>query len=197
MTGIVKKIHTYLGLLCFSILIVYGIAGLLVTFRPGPGQRRPPRGVMETVDFTVPPNLNDFEVAELAFKKLDLPLAPPPAKNQVRRDQHDNLGFRSFTANGLTLVTVLEDEQKLRVERRRTNIWAFLNSLHATTIRMRTTDWRVRAWAWYNEFAIWALLLMGVTGVWLWLASRPNHRVALVCLVVGSGTFLAFYLFGR
>jgi hypothetical protein len=58
-------------------------------------------------------------------------------------------------------------------------------------------DLLIRMWAWYTEFAIWSLLFMPVTGVYLWLASRPRHRWAQFSFAAGSGLFLLLYAITR
>ncbi|MCG6924557.1 MAG: hypothetical protein LJF30_04495 [Acidobacteria bacterium] len=58
---------------------------------------------------------------------------------------------------------------------------------------MASSDLRVRAWAWYLELSIWSLLLMALSGVYLWLSTRPRHRWARVSLVVGTLVLVGFY----
>ena len=59
------------------------------------------------------------------------------------------------------------------------------------------SDWRVRLWAFYNEVAIWALITMALSGLYLWLASRPKYRWAWVSFLTGSGAFAVLYVLTR
>ncbi|HKT10663.1 MAG TPA: hypothetical protein VJW77_02435 [Terriglobia bacterium] len=76
----------------------------------------------------------------------------------------------------------------------RTNVWAYFNNLHSTTLHDRPYDWRIRWWAYYNEFAVWALLVMALTGVYLWLASRPRHVLAQAAVGLSVVSFLILYI---
>lgn len=197
MNEFVKKLHAWLGLLSFTILLIYGITGLSVTLLPAPEARPRREGGTEFVDFRVPPNLTDKQVADRVWEALKVPLANPAPEWSLRRDADNNLTMGFYTPNGPTHVTVLEREGRLRVVRERSEWPAFLNNLHASTLRDRPTDWRMRAWIAYNEFAIFALIFMSLSGVYLWLSSRPRHRAAQISFFAGTGAFLVLYWLSR
>lgn len=190
-----KKLHMYAGLLNFSILLVFGIAGLTATVHT-PGTPRA-TSVITAIDFRPPANVGDYEAALAAFEFLQLPMAAPPMRNAVRRDAANNVTFASYTPNGARIVTLLENEGRVRLDTRRESIWHFFDNLHGTTINNRETDLRIRLWTWYNEFAIWSLIFMSATGVYLWLASRPRYRWAQVSFAAGSGIFVLLYAISR
>jgi len=197
MNALVKKIHMYAGLLSFSILLVFGLIGSYAMFLPHPEQRPRPQPNEIFVAYSVPPNLTDQQVADHVRETLQLSMAPPVPPPAVRRNRDNNLAFQFFQPTGWTRVTVLEKENKLRVETFRNRIMQYLNVLHETTVRNRATDLRVKLWTYYNEFSIWTLLLMGSSGVWLWLSSRPGHRWAQVFFAAGTASFAALYFLSR
>ncbi|HEY1341572.1 MAG TPA: PepSY domain-containing protein [Bryobacteraceae bacterium] len=197
MSALIKKLHMYAGLLNLSILLVFGISGLLATVEPRPEARRPPNSVSEMRDFAVPPNLSDFDAATAAFRFLNPAATEAPYKNDVRRDAANNLAFNLYSVNGVKVVTLLEKERRLRIESRRNSIWHFFDNMHATTPNSRTTDRLIRMWTWYTEFSIWSLIFMSITGVWLWLASRPGYFWARVSFLTGSGAFVLLYALTR
>lgn len=192
-----KKIHAWLGLLSFTVLLVYGITGLSVTMLPAPEDRPRRQAAAEFVDFRVPPNLTDKQVADRVWEALNLPLTNPAPEWSLRRDADNNLTIGFYTPNGPARVTVLEREGRLRLVRERAPWPAFLNNLHASTLRDLPVDWRMRAWVAYNEFAIFALILMSLSGVYLWLSSRPRHLLARLSFFAGTGSFLALYWLSR
>ncbi|MBI3679538.1 MAG: hypothetical protein HY235_04000 [Acidobacteria bacterium] len=69
--------------------------------------------------------------------------------------------------------------------------------MHETHIRNRSADWRMRLWTYYIELSIWALIVMSLTGVYLWLASRPGFRWAQLFFAAGTVCFLALWVFSR
>lgn len=190
------KIHMYVGLLNFSILIVFGITGLLHAFTPAPSERKRPQPAIDYRDYTAPEGLDDRQVARGVFDLLRLPLTEP-APYALRRNEHNDLTFTFYTLNGSYRVVVLERENRLRIETQRQNIWHFFNNLHATTIQDRSTDIRVRLWAWYNEVAIWSLIGLPLSGVYLWLTSRPGYKPACYAFAAGCVAFLILYAMTR
>jgi hypothetical protein len=193
MTPWIKKIHMYTGLLTFTALVVFGIAGVTATIQP----ERPQTGPVETREYQVPANLTDFEAATAVYQFLQLPLSQPPGRGAVRRDAQNHVGFTVYSGNGPRIVTLLESERQVRIELRRNNIWHFFENIHGLTPREAMADPRERLWSWYTEFAIWALIFMSVSGVWLWLASRPGYRWAQLSFAAGSGAFLLLYALTR
>lgn len=192
----IKKLHMYCGLLNFSILVVFGIAGLTATFEPAPQNRTPPPAIARFVAYTAPPAMSDKEVADDVYRFLQLPLTAPP-RYGIRRDGDNNLAFSLYTVNGERRVTVLEKENRLRVEEARNSIWRYLDNLHSTTIQAPAPDLRLRLWTYYNEFAIWSLIGMALSGLYLWLSSRPRYRPAQIVFLAGSGIFLCLYWLTR
>ena len=193
MTRWIKKIHMYTGLLAFTALLVFGIAGITATIAP----ERPRAGPAETREFHVPVNLTDFEAATAAYHFLQLPMSQPPVRNAVRRDAANSVTFTVYSSNGQRIVMLLEKEGLVRIEYRRNHLWHFFENVHTMTPREATTDLRERLWSGYNEFAIWALIFMSVSGIWLWLAARPGYRWAQLSFAAGSGGFLLLYALTR
>src|SRR5207249_6549453 len=162
-----------------------------------PEQRRRPNPHIEFRDFTVPAGLDDKAAADRVYEFLKLPLSTPIPNFAVKRDGNNNLALDFYGANGPRRAVVLEKENRIRLESRRTPFTNFLNGLHTTTINARQTDWRIRYWTYYNEFSIWSLIGMSISGVYLWLASRPRYRPALYVFALGCGSFILLYAVTR
>jgi hypothetical protein len=197
MYSLFRKVHMYAGLLNLSILLIFGIAGLLATFESAPDQRKRPDPAVEFRDFTVPPGLDDKAAAAQVYQFLKFPLVAPPGNLGVKRDANNDLAMDLYSANGPRHVVVLEKENRIRIETRRNAFGNYLNGLHTTTINGRSTDWRIRCWTYYNEFSIWSLIGMSLSGVYLWLASRPRYRPAQLVFALGSGVFILLYAVTR
>src|SRR5580658_7577 len=71
---LLKKVHTYAGLLTFVNLAVYGVAGLSVTFLQQSGRAA---SVISYQNFSIEPNLTDRQVAERVRSQLSLSLETP------------------------------------------------------------------------------------------------------------------------
>ncbi|MEC8992509.1 MAG: hypothetical protein VX656_14795 [Candidatus Latescibacterota bacterium] len=71
--------------------------------------------------------------------------------------------------------------------------WQYMMHLHEMTPSRNEGDWRITSWAVYMEFSLWSLIFMALSGVYLWLASRPGHRWAQICFGAGTAIFILFY----
>ena len=192
----IKRIHMYLGLLNYVTLTVFGIAGLTATFEPGP-RHPPPPAEARFEPFVIPPNASDKEVADTVFQNFHFPLSNPIPKGALRRNPENELVLNFYAINGPFKVTILEKENRLRIEPERNNIWRFLNNVHSVTQAGNSRHLRIRLWGWYNELAIWSLIAMSLSGVYLWLASRPRFRWAQISFAAGTGIFIVLYALTR
>ncbi len=189
---LIKKVHTYAGLLTFVNLVVYGIVGLSAVYLLSP---HPQPAAVSYQAFAVQPNLTDRQVAEQICSRLKLTLATPVNSFAIQHDGANNLLLDLRHANGGHRVTVLEKEGRIRIEAMRNSLWLYLYTLHETTAAFHSGDWRMQLWADYNEFAMWSLVAMIVSGVAMFLAKRG--RLAQISLAAGCCVFAALYLWTR
>jgi hypothetical protein len=194
LSRLLKKVHTYAGLLTFVNLAVYGMVGLSITFLRQSGPSIP---VVSYQNFTVPPNLTDRQVADRICSLLHLSLATPVNRAAIQHDAANNLLLDFRHANGRHQVTVLEKEGRLRIETSRNSIGLYFYTLHETTAAFHSGDWRMQLWADYNEFAMWCLLAMIASGFAMFLASRARSRLAQISLAAGCCLFAALYFWTR
>ena len=196
MAHLLRRLHTWLGLLTFVNLMVYGVVGISAAWQLRPRARF---GTPKTVSlpYDVSPGLSDAAVADRVCTLLGLTLARPIQSAVIQHDAAHHLVLDFWHANGRHKVTVLEREGRLQVEVFPVTLARYLDTLHLTTAAFRSGDWRMRLWAGYNEFALWALIGMLATGAALWLVSRPRHRMAQLSLAAGCAIFAALYLWSR
>jgi hypothetical protein len=192
---LIRKIHTYAGLLTFINLIVLALVGLSAALESRPGAGTAP--VVFDLPFVVEVNNTDRQVAERVCDLLHLSLATPIQSAVIQHDAQNRLVLDFFHANGRHLVTVLEGDQRIRVAVRRNSVWKYLDTLHTTTGVFRSGDWRMQAWAYFNEFALWSLTGMVASGLAMWVTARGGSRMAQVALAAGCGLFAALYLWMR
>ena len=191
-TGLIRKIHIYAGLFTFTQLIVYGIAGIVATFHAGP-ERPKIAADVRSVAFTVPPSATDKQVADEVYRTLQLPLTRPMPDWFLRRTPDNHLQLDFYNVNGIYRVIVLENEGRLRIENIRNSFWLFLEDIHGATRNDAQAPTLVKAWAWWNEAAMWCLLLFCLSGVYLWTASRPGFVWAWAALAAGAVAFAGLW----
>ncbi len=195
MRALLKKIHIYIGLLNFSNIIVFGIAGLGGTFLGGSHRQAIP-ATQRYERFTPSAGADDAQIAREITGLIRMGLAEPPPDWAIHRDASGNLPLDFWTVNGTSTVIFKPRENLLSIEYRRNPLALFLDDLHTVT-NLEQADWRMRLWALYNNFAIWSLIAMTVTGMYLWLSSRPGYGPALYASSAGAAIFLLLYLASR
>jgi hypothetical protein len=190
----IRRIHMYLGLVNFSLLMVFGLAGLVVTCEAPDIFKQKQGPAVEFLDFTPPPSASDREVAQLIAQVLQPAHAGPPV---IRRNGANQLVTEFYSINGLLRATLLESQHRLQTQTFRNSIWRFIDNAHATTISEETRSSAVRAWAWYIELSIWSLVAMTLSGLWLGVTARWNFRWTRVSLAAGSAAFVVLYWMER
>jgi hypothetical protein len=186
----IRNIHLYTGLLNFTILCVFGLAGLIATAEAPDIFHAGTQPAITTVPFRAPGSASDQQVADLIGAQLQPAHAGKPA---IRRDARHQLVADFYSVNGLVRATLLEAEGQLRVETRRNSIWRFIDNAHATTIHETASDWAPRAWSWYIELSIWSLMLMALTGIWLGVTTRWPFWWTKASLATGTLGFAILY----
>jgi hypothetical protein len=189
---VIRKIHIYAGLLTFSQLLLYGIAGIVATLQQSAERPKQPHTV-RYVPFTAPSSASDKEVAQQVYRQLGHPLTRPIPDWFLRHTPDNHLLLDFYNINGIYRVVVLEEENRLRVEHIRNGNWLFLEDIHAATTGDAEAPGLIRAWAFWNEAGLWALLGFCASGVWLWLATKPRFVWAWACLAAGVLSFAAMW----
>jgi uncharacterized iron-regulated membrane protein len=192
MTSLIRRLHIYAGLLSFSHLVVYGIAGLAATAQTQLERPKIPRSV-HYVPFTPPPSATDKQVAAEVYRTLQLPLARPIPDWFLRRTPENDLLLDFYNMNGIRRVVVLEKEKRLRIEEIRNPLWLFLEDVHAATPADKEAPALVRIWAAWNELAMWCLIGFCISGLYLWLAARPRFYWGYAACAAGAAAFALLY----
>jgi len=176
-----KKIHMYAGLLTFTAFVVWGVTGVHAVFLEAPGEYKPPPvSSVREIPFKADGGLDDARLAKAIYEAVHIPLAG--GRYNIHRDQQSNLAFNVFTINGGREVTFLEQAGIVRIEHRANSLLSYLSSMHTAFSRRHTLTASAVAWGIFNEFSTWAFLFMSISGVYLWIATRPGLRWAQLSL---------------
>ena len=175
----VKKIHMYAGLLTFTAFFVWGVTGIHAVFLPLPGRFTPPEvASVREVPYNAAGDLDDKQLGRKIFEAIEVPLAG--GHYNVHRDDQLNLAFNVFTVNGGREVTFLEDQGIVQIAHRRNSLWGYLSSMHTAHSHRHQLSVSSQAWGYFNEFSTWAFFFMTISGVYMWIATRPGLRWAQI-----------------
>lgn len=177
----VNKIHMYSGLLTFPAFIVWGVTGIHAVFLPPAGGYTPPEiSSVREVPYQAAGDLDDKQLARKIYEAIKVPMAG--GHYGIHRDDQLNLAFKVFTVNGGREVTFLEDQETVRIDHRRNNLWSYLSSMHTAHSGRHQLSVPAQAWGYFNELSTWAFLFMTISGVYMWVATRPGIRWAQASL---------------
>jgi hypothetical protein len=197
LTRILRDVHMWVGLFNLTALIVFAVTGIQVTLLPAPSERTEPAPVVQEIEYRAAPGFTDLQVAADLRTRLALPLSGPTPEKDVRRDEQNRLVLRFYSPNGVQRVTLLEDQDKVRVEHVRNSLGRFMNLMHRAKFSRSEPDLRLRLWGLYVNLAAFSLLFMCVSGAWLWLATRPKLWWARASFAAGTGVFLLLWVLNR
>lgn len=182
-----RKLHIYASLVTFSAMVLFGVVGIIAALEPKPAERHKAEFVRSTSAFRAAPGLDDAAFGAAIREHLRLEMKHPLIKAWIRKDASGRPQYDFNGPNGLHRVTYDEGSGTLEIEHQRTSLAVYLTRIHEFTTRARMEDWRVRAWGYYIETSIWALFLMLVTSLWLWLYGKWKDKGAFAAMVVGGG----------
>lgn len=182
--------HVMVGLQATAALVVYAVSGLAATWNARPGNHEPPRR-SETRSYVHQDGESDLALARRLHAELDLALTAPPPDWVVKRDDAGALTFRLYSPNGMQHVRVPAPGVAV-VEDARVDLATFLLHLHGHVVDwpIGDTDWRLVLWSVYNELSTLALLGLAVSGVVMWLVTRPRAAIPLAGSVLGWASCL-------
>ena len=187
----IKKLHIYSGLLSYVGFTVWGIVGIWASFAPAPAERPRREPEVRTVAFQVDGRATDQEITDAMIVASGLPFIQPGRK--PNRDADGRLQVRYLTPNGTRRILLLERENLLRIERTPSPLGGFLNLMHMQTLWIHNPGWEVHLWGAYNQFSMWAVIFMTVSGFYMWLATRPRMAWALWTLGLSAVLTVALY----
>jgi hypothetical protein len=188
-----RRLHMYAGLFAFTAFVVWGLTGITAAFLPAPGaSESDPVVRTKEVAFRAPDGVDDRALARLVYDAADVAMSVAP--RGASRNADGDLAFHLETPNGRRDVTYREAEGRILVQYRGGSLALFVSEMHEGSLRRGPPDWPARIWRVYNEIAAWAFLFMTLTGLYLWLATRPKLRWAWITFVTGSGAVAALWL---
>jgi len=118
---------------------------------------------------------------------------------QDAKTPYTEVGKKLNISSGTVHVRMrkLEKAGIVRVAHRANSGWSYLSSMHTAHSRRHRMTASVRAWGYFNEFSTWAFLFMTLSGLYMWIATRPGMLWAQVSLGGAAALMLALWLWIR
>lgn len=191
MKELIRRWHIYAGLMTFWALLVFGLAGSYVTFRPD--KRAAPEPVAKRVKFAPPAGATDRQVADLLRAEFGFGNTKPVPNWVIQRNPEGHLSFPLWSPNGWVTVTWLQDSGEALVAEDPFSTGEYINQMHSALPLSNGAPLKL-LWSVYTELSIFTLLFLVLSGIYLWLTTRPKLWWAQVSFVVGTGVFIFFFV---
>ena len=117
MTFWMKRLHMYSGLLNAAALLLFGLVGIAATLLPRHNQRDNPESTSQMIDFVIPGDLDDRQLADHIQRELAIPLTVPAPNWSFWHDGDQNLHFRLPTPARRYDITVRRREIRCKFGR--------------------------------------------------------------------------------
>lgn len=181
----------YAGLMTFWALLVFGLAGSYVTFRAD--KRTAPKHEAKTVKFETKAGATDREVVDQMRDQLGFVSTRPVPDRVIHRDGAGHLAITLLSPNGWVEVIWLHESAEAVVTEIPFSVGEYLNQMHSASPLVRGAPMRM-LWSVYTELSIFTLLFLVLSGIYLWLTSRPKLWWAQASFVAGTGVMIFFFV---
>ena len=188
----VLRIHLYLGLLCSSYLIVFGVSSL--NFNHPFGFTKPGTEKVSWQRSLALPPVGENEAESEAVRDA-LGLVGWTIPWETSRDGNGDLHFGLARPGKHYTIHVLRGQGVVRVEAQRKGYWAVVREMHGNKGVPRSRLMTV--WGWYTELCTFVVLFAACSGVYLFATRRKDRRAAWSVLGVATALSLAFMLYLR
>ncbi|MEW6750887.1 MAG: hypothetical protein AB1505_07910 [Candidatus Latescibacterota bacterium] len=183
MRKVLLQLHLHGALLCASYLLIFAVSALNYNHGFGrPAEEKVTWGRVPAVADTG----DNAGIAEAVRDTLGLLGWTIPW--ETRRDEEGDLHFGLVRPGKHYAIHVLFSEERISVDEVRQGFWPVVNQLHALTELPGSPF--VSLWGIYTEVCFWVVLFAAASGVYLWLASRRDRRLAAAVLAGASGLSL-------
>lgn len=185
---LVRRVHLYLGLFLTPWIAMYALSTIAMNHRDSFGKEPPVFAVEAERRFEgALPESDPRASARVLLASLSLDGA-----HTVRKAPDGTLTIQRLDPVTPRRVTYRPETKALRIERQvfRTN--QFLERMHRK--RGYAQDYLADdLWAATVDLTIAAIVLWGLTGLWMWWELKAARALGAICAAAGIGLF-AFYL---
>ena len=193
-----RDLHLYAGLFVSPFVLVYAVSAVLLNhaYLPwgGPSARASEARAAEAR--TVRVAVTDFEDGLAVARQVRARLGIRGEIGFVsRRPGSTRLSFPIETPGQTTRVRVDLASGIATVEREDTGVWDATIWLHKMpgphNVKIRGNWVFTRIWGWLADGAVYLLLFLSATGIYLWTVLKAERRTGLLFLGAGALSFVA------
>lgn len=192
----IRELHLYFGLFISPFILLYAISTILFnhTWKSRSAESEA-KAQMERVSIEMPEGMEGLELAKYIMRKVNV-------SGEIEFFRH-NLQQKQFVipvmkpGQRITISVDLENKTA-EIERRRTGFWSALLYLHKSPgphlAGFRGNWFYTRLWKWMADATVYLILLVSITGIYMWWVLKVERKVGLVLVGAGCLTFILIAL---
>ena len=190
-----RGLHLYIGLFLSPFLLLFAISVLFLNHQWVPDKGN---NVETTHAFILPVGFPEMDPKEQAAS-VEAPFEALGVTGEVQFIRHDasrgSWEFDVMRPGNETTVRVDPATNSANIVKTNTGLWSALIYLHRSpgphspAIR---GNWRyMRWWTVVADAAVYLLLLLSITGIYLWIVFKAERKAGLIFLGLGCVTLMA------
>ena len=191
--ALIRRIHLYSALILAVFITMYFVTGIAIVHQGWFGKETPP--VETTTTHTLDPDLRptDADFAPRLAERLDL-----PGRYSEVQPRGENRWFITYFRPGLYHEVTIEPDRTARVMRRDLALRQTLVGFHR--LHGYHGNWFFILWAAMMDLVNVAMVVFGLTGIYMWWKLSKRHALGWLLLLASYGytaTIIAYLYFGR
>lgn len=185
-------LHLYGGLLVSPFVLVFAISAILLNHTWLPGGEPSEPAVRRQENIEIPADLESLPLARHIMAQVGV-------SGEIEFFRHEpqqkRLVIPVMRPGQRTRITVNVESRTARIEQRQTGFWDALIYLHKSPgphLAGFRGNWvATRIWRWLSDTTACLLLLVSVSGVYLWALLKAQRELGLIVMTAGVLSFLA------
>lgn len=190
--GTTRDLHLYVGLFLSPFVLIFAVSVVFLvhSWVPGAKGRAEPRTV---TNVDIPANIEQLKSREQvdAAQRLLAGLGVRGEIGFVRQIPRERRLVLPVSVPGReTIVDVNLASRSATISERETGMWDATIYLHKMpgphNVAIRGNAGFMQAWRWLADATVYLLLLVSVSGVYLWAVLKAERRVGAAMIVAGA-----------
>ena len=187
----IRKIHIYTGLQVSILLFIFSLSVFSVL------ENSDTKATVSTATYSGKMDGDNLEIATSLFKQLGQRFESAPEWWMLQEESKDILTVNLKSPRSHRIVRLNKQNGHIEISTKTRSFLQFSNLMHQESVgRRRFTDspW-LWAWSLYLEISIFALFVLPVTGLYIWLKGRNRTKSwASLSLAASSTAMIALWL---
>lgn len=188
-----RELHLYFGLFIGPFILIYAISTIMFNHAWKPaGEEKIHR---EKLSIQIPEGLEGLTLARRVMSQINV---SGEIEFFSHNPQQKKFVIPVMKPGQRTTINVDLESKTAEIERRRTGFWDALLYLHKSPgphlAGFRGNWFYTRLWSWLADASVYLILIVSVTGIYVWWTLKTGRKAGLILAGVGCLTLVLIVL---